>query len=254
MNSKSSGGKLEGFFNGKGFYIVLFLCAAVIGVSAWMMAAGDRDLAEDISKMNETHMDNHRVETVILPPQEEVSQADEAELQEAAAPAAEEALAETMEPSEDENTQVWREEPVAVEAPSAPVYAWPVSGELERGHSLEVLDYDMTMRDWRTHAGIDISSPLGATVTAAHAGTVESVRSDDLFGTVVTVTHGDGVRTVYANLADMPAVSAGEWVDCGSVIGSVGDTALGEIGQGTHLHFAIEVNGRNENPLDYLPA
>lgn len=252
MNSKSSGGRLEGFFNGKGFYIVLFLCAAVIGVSAWMMAAGDRDLAEDISRMNETHMDNHRVETVILPPQEEASQAGDSELQEAAAPVAEEALAEAAE--ENESTQVWREEPVAVEEAPAAVYAWPVSGELERGHSLEVLDYDVTMRDWRTHAGIDISAPLGTTVTAAHAGTVESVRSDDLFGTVVTVSHGDGVRTVYANLADMPAVSAGEWVDCGSVIGSVGDTALGEIGQGTHLHFAVEVNGVSEDPLSCLPA
>ena len=32
MSSNSSGKKLEGFFTGKGFYIVLFLCAAVIGV------------------------------------------------------------------------------------------------------------------------------------------------------------------------------------------------------------------------------
>ena len=29
MSSNSSGKKLEGFFTGKGFYIVLFLCAAV---------------------------------------------------------------------------------------------------------------------------------------------------------------------------------------------------------------------------------
>ena len=41
MNSRGSGKKLEGFFTGKGFYIVLFLCAAVIGVSAWMMATGN---------------------------------------------------------------------------------------------------------------------------------------------------------------------------------------------------------------------
>ena len=48
MNSNSSGGKLEGFFTGKGFYIVLFLCAAVIGISAWMMAAGERTMEEAI--------------------------------------------------------------------------------------------------------------------------------------------------------------------------------------------------------------
>ena len=47
MSSNSSGKKLEGFFTGKGFYIVLFLCAAVIGVSAWMMAAGNETMAKE---------------------------------------------------------------------------------------------------------------------------------------------------------------------------------------------------------------
>ena len=40
----------------------------------------------------------------------------------------------------------------------------------------------------------------------------------------------------------------------GDVIGAVGATALGEIGQGTHLHFAVTVDGVNVNPLDYLPG
>ena len=46
-NNKGSGGKLDGFFNGKGFYIVLFLCAAVIGVSAWSLLSGNRTVQKD---------------------------------------------------------------------------------------------------------------------------------------------------------------------------------------------------------------
>ena len=246
MNSKSSGGRLEGFFTGKGFYIVLLLCAAVIGVSAWMMAAGDRTMQEDIRDMNRVSMDSRRVETVVIQPPEEAVQETVPDLREAAAPA--EASVEAA-----AETEVWREEAAEEPAPSA-VYAWPVSGEAGRGYSMEALAYDVTMRDWRTHAGIDIEAPLGATVTAAHAGTVESVRQDDLYGTVVTVSHGDGVQTIYANLAQIPAVSAGDWVEPGSVIGAVGDTALCEIGQTTHLHFAVRVNGVSEDPLTYLPA
>ena len=68
MSSKSSGKKLEGFFTGKGFYIVLFLCAAVIGVSAWMMAAGNETM-NDTSKTNSVGMENKRVETIILSPE-----------------------------------------------------------------------------------------------------------------------------------------------------------------------------------------
>lgn len=249
MNSKNSRRGLEGFFSGKGFYIVLFLCAAVIGGSAWMMAVGNRNLAADVTRMNRESLERQRVETVILPPK------------------ATEALQETMgeaEPAmEEENSlseeivQVWREDEAeesvqSVEA-AEPVWLWPVTGPLERGHDAGTLSYDVTMRDWRAHQGIDIASPLGTTVTAAHEGTVESVEQDDFYGTVVTVSHGDGLCTVYANLADVPAVSVGDWVEAGAVIGSVGDTALCEVGEGTHLHFAVTVGGESGDPLSFLP-
>ena len=38
---KTFGQKLEKFFTGRGFYIVLFLCIAVIGVSAWVLLFTD---------------------------------------------------------------------------------------------------------------------------------------------------------------------------------------------------------------------
>ena len=68
MSSKSSGKRLEGFFTGKGFYIVLFLCAAVIGLSAWMMAAGNEAM-EEARNFGEVGLDNRRIETVIITPE-----------------------------------------------------------------------------------------------------------------------------------------------------------------------------------------
>ena len=68
MSSKSSGKRLEGFFTGKGFYIVLFLCAAVIGLSAWMMAAGNEAM-EEARSFGEVGLDNRRIETVIITPE-----------------------------------------------------------------------------------------------------------------------------------------------------------------------------------------
>ena len=240
MNSRGSGAMLERFFNGKGFYIVLFLCAAVIGASAWMMAAGERAMVEEVSVMEQE--ETERVETVILPPQEQES-----------IPVQVTAPEETPQP-------VMAEEPAEAEpvwnetAPLPQVYAWPVSGAVERGHNTQALSYDVTMRDWRTHAGVDISAPVGTPVTAAHAGMVESVRRDDLLGTVITVDHGDGTASVYANLDAEPAVGVGTWVEPGTLIGAVGDTALGEIGQEGHLHFAVTVDGIAADPLDYLPV
>ena len=243
MNSRSSGGKLEEFFNGKGFYIVLFLCAAVIGASAWMMAAGDRAMKEEISVMKQD-VPSERVETIIVPPVAEETLPVQVTLPE-------ETAQETEPEAEAPETEAVWSETVPV---SSPLYLWPVSGTVERRHDLEVLHYDVTMQDWRTHAGIDIAAPLGSPVNAAHAGSVVQIAQDDLYGTVVTVDHGDGMASVYANLAEEPAVAVGDWVEPGSVIGAVGSSALCEVGQEGHLHFARTVNGAAVDPLSYRPA
>lgn len=250
MNSRGSGKKLEGFFTGKGFYIVLFLCAAVIGVSAWMMATGNETMENDPVRNNSVNLDDKRVETVIVPAQSGTA---ETGALEADAPEVNtEGLAENAEVQDSEAVAAVEEQPV-VEA-AAPIYVWPVAGQVERAHSSDTLSYDQTLRDWRTHEGIDIIAELGAPVVAAHSGSVESIVQDSLYGTVVTVSHGDGTRTIYANLAENPPVNVGDWIDCGTTIGSVGSTALCEISQTSHLHFAITVNGTAADPMDYLPA
>ncbi len=244
MSSKSSGGRLEGFLTGKGFYIVLFLCAAVIGLSAWMMAAGNEAMDEARS-FGDVSLDNRRIETVIITPEVKPRGVEAMAIPEEQESVAAEA------PEEAGSVEVFYEE-----EPSAqpPLTVWPVVGELERGHDLQRLHYDVTLRDWRTHEGIDILAPMGTTVFAARAGSVSRVEEDGLYGTVVTVDHGDGSSTLYANLAAQPAVAPGDWVEAGSVIGAVGDTALCEIGQDTHLHFAVFLDGESIDPLDYLPA
>ena len=250
MSSRSSGKKLEGFFTGKGFYIVLFLCAAVIGVSAWMMATGNETMENDPVRNNSVNLDDKRVETVIVPAQSGTA---ETGALEADAPEVNtEGLAENAEVQDSEAVAAVEEQPV-VEA-AAPIYVWPVAGQVEREHSSETLSYDQTLRDWRTHEGIDIIAELGSPVVAAHAGSVESIVQDSLYGTVLTVAHGDGTRTIYANLAENPPVNVGDWIECGAVIGSVGSTALCEVSQASHLHFAITVNGAAADPMDYLPA
>ena len=229
---------------GKGFYIVLFLCAAVIGLSAWMMTAGNETM-EDL-RNSDVNLNNARVETVLITPD---VQAPKVEVMAIPETTAEPVLAE---PEEEAARPVWNETDTVL--PNMSETIWPVEGELERLYDVDHLHYDVTMRDWRTHDGLDITDPLGQTVCAAMPGVVRYVQDDGFYGTFVTVDHGDGTCAVYANLASMPAVSVGDWVQAGDVIGAVGTTALCEIGQGTHLHFAMYLDGESVDPLDYLPA
>ena len=247
MNSKSSGRGLEGFLAGRGFYIVLFLCAAAIGLSAWMAAAGS-EAAENVRPGGDVSLEKRRVETIIITPAPAMAP-DRVETM-AVPDVAEETVAGAAEEEQETMEEVWQEDLPAEE----PVTLWPVQGEIERLHDVESLHYDVTLRDWRTHEGVDILAPLGETVCAAHSGVVSDVREDALYGTSVTVDHGDGTSALYANLASLPAVETGDWVNAGDAIGAVGTTALCEIGQGTHLHFAMYLDGQGVDPLDYLPA
>ena len=45
----------------------------------------------------------------------------------------------------------------------------------------------------------------------------------------------------------------GDTVRVGDVIGAVGDTALCEIGEAYHLHFAMKLNGVSADPANWLP-
>ena len=241
MSINSSGRKLEGFFTGKGFYIVLFLCAAVIGLSAWMMAAGNGTM-DNLSEKNSIGFENSRVETIVIPPQSESE-----ELTPVINPESETAPV----AAEDKAIEVWSGEDLAAE--ETPLYIWPVLGELDREHNIESLSYDVTLKDWRTHDGVDLAAPVGTNVSACRAGTVMSVEEDGLYGTVVSIDHGDGLVSVYANLEEYCSVSAGDWVEAGHIIGSIGTTALCEVNQNSHLHFAMQCDGNSVNPLDYMP-
>lgn len=258
MDSKnSSGGNApESFLAGKGFYIVLFLCAAVIAVSAWTLTKGKETV--DNKPMNDIVIAAVPTATP-KPTMRPVQQTPDVSLWEIPEDAVE-VIAQPEPPKVEAQAPIAKtpapqSEPVQGNpAPSAErVFIWPVRGEVETPHSMDVLLYDRTMADWRTHDGLDIAAEAGERVMAATDGVVKSVYADELYGTTVIIDHGDGLIGVYANLAELPTVTEGGHVRAGDVIGAVGATALCETGMGYHLHFAMQKDGAPVDPRDYLP-
>ena len=89
---------------------------------------------------------------------------------------------------------------------------------------------------------------------AADDGTVTAVYDDDYLGTVVVVSHDADISTRYASLMADPDVQVGDVVSAGDVIGRVGNTALLETKEPSHLHFEVFQNGIPADPMDYLPS
>ena len=118
---------------------------------------------------------------------------------------------------------------------------------------MDTLAYDETMGDWRTHAGVDLNTAVGTQVLALREGQVTRVEHSDQMGSMVTIDHGDGMISRYANLAENPGVVEGDRVAMGDVIGEVGETALAESKMEPHLHLEVLVDGVPQDPMNYIP-
>lgn len=249
MENKKGAGAKAGSLEGKGFYIVLFLCAAVICVSAWILIANAGTNVED-DTAEAVAVDISEAAVTIVPAGYPVETEEDAET--AAGTESEDAAVSDSETTK--SSAVEDAEAQAVLSSGVVSYVWPVSGSIDVPYSIQTLMYDATMADWRTHDGIDIACDLGTQVIAVAAGTVVSVESDELYGTTVEIDHANGIHSIYANLASEPPVSVGDTVTMGQVIGSVGSTAICETNQVSHLHFAMTSDGLPADPTAYLPA
>ncbi len=128
----------------------------------------------------------------------------------------------------------------------------PCDGNIIAECSLEDLVYSETMKDWRTHNGIDIAAQTGTQVRAAEAGVVSKVYKDELLGVVVTIDHGNEVFSVYGNLQNEDFIKAGAKVQKGDIIGGIGESGALEKNLEPHLHFEVKEKGDYKNPNEYL--
>ncbi|MFP4021912.1 MAG: peptidoglycan DD-metalloendopeptidase family protein [Halanaerobium sp.] len=100
----------------------------------------------------------------------------------------------------------------------------------------------------RMHEGLDFAAPMGSPIRAVSSGRVVYSGWATGYGYVVIIQHQKGLRTLYAHNSKL-LVREGESVGKGEVVARSGNTGNST---GPHLHFEVQVNGRPENPLDYI--
>ncbi|MNP38872.1 Stage II sporulation protein Q [compost metagenome] len=74
-------------------------------------------------------------------------------------------------------------------------------------------------------------------------GTVEKIYDDSFYGTTVIIDHGQGYKSLYANLDKDVSVKVKQVVKKSDVIGKIGNTAIGEIKDDSHVHVQIFKDG-----------
>ena len=99
------------------------------------------------------------------------------------------------------------------------------------------------------HTGLDIAGPKGSAIVAADGGTVTFSGWKGGYGNCLIIDHGNGKQTLYGHCSSL-IVSSGTKVAKGQMIARVGSTGNST---GPHLHFEVIINGKQVNPISYLP-
>lgn len=121
---------------------------------------------------------------------------------------------------------------------------WPVLGKISSGFGNR-RSYSGNLK---FHAGLDIYAQSGSPVYAAETGQVIKAEYDGGYGYCILIYHGGNFATFYAHLSGF-AISNGQYVQKGQVIGYVGTTGFTT---GPHLHFEVRIKGAPNNPLNYF--
>jgi len=93
-----------------------------------------------------------------------------------------------------------------------------------------------------------LAGPNRSPIRAADSGNVLYTGWYGGYGKVVIISHGKGMATLYAHLSRQ-AVKVGDNVTKGDVIAYEGSTGFST---GPHLHFEVRVDGKPNNPLNFV--
>lgn len=132
--------------------------------------------------------------------------------------------------------------------PYSGYYLLPLNSKVGREYSTDPV-YSETMRDWRAHTGIDVAGNIGDEAIAIQDGTVKSVYTDELWGEVIVIEHGNGLTAKYCGIK--AGVEKGAKVEQGQVIGTVIVIPV-EAKDGVHVHLETEVDGKAADPVKVL--
>jgi murein DD-endopeptidase MepM/ murein hydrolase activator NlpD len=122
---------------------------------------------------------------------------------------------------------------------------WPVMGWVTSEFGWRTSPFN-SEREF--HKGLDIATKIGRPIQTPADGIVAEVSYQNDVGRMIRIDHGHGVSTLYAHLAKA-AVKQGATLRRGDRIGYVGNSGRST---GSHLHYAVQLNGVLVNPRKYM--
>ncbi len=101
--------------------------------------------------------------------------------------------------------------------------------------------------DQAVHLGFDLSDTQNAPVYAANDGRVVWAQDLGIYGNCVVLDHGYGLQSLYGHMNRID-VKAGDMVKKNQAMGVAGQTGFAG---GVHVHFGMQIDGVQINPVEW---
>ena len=128
---------------------------------------------------------------------------------------------------------------------------WPIVGNVLVNYSMDKTVYFATLDQYKYSPAIVIAAVEGEGITAAADGQVTDIYQDPETGTTVVMNLGDGYELTYGQLKDL-AVSEGDMVETGDLIGSVAAPTMYYSVEGANVYFKLTKDGTPVDPMSRL--
>lgn len=125
---------------------------------------------------------------------------------------------------------------------------WPVDGDVLMEYSADKVVYFKTLAQYRVNPAVVISAKEGSDVKASADGVVKSVSTSEETGRTVVLSLGDDFTVTYGQLKDV-AVSQGDPVAEGEVIGKIAKPTKYYTEEGANLYLQVKEKEETVNPL-----
>lgn len=141
---------------------------------------------------------------------------------------------------------------------TAPVSNKVIEFQLPMTNAMVIKDYsdtelqnNETLNQWEAHLSVDLTSDNGE-VFSILDGTITSIDYDILDGHSITISHANGLVSIYSSLAEEISHEVGDAVKAGEKIGQASSSAGGELDLGEHLCLTMKLNNNYVDPNNYL--
>lgn len=123
----------------------------------------------------------------------------------------------------------------------------PVSGEVLLPYSMDAGVYFATLDQYKYNPAVVYSAEVGTSVAACAQARVADIYEDARLGCVAVLDLGDGYQAIYGQLGSLQ-VSAGDYVEAGEILGTVGNPTKYYIVEGSNLYFGLTRDGEAVDP------